>query len=212
MSHQVESLVELDRQVERLIGLGYPELAGKKEAEFRSLVEPLKYKLAEVKWFEPDFDEGELPFVVVVKKTLVDMEKAMEKVERDGQLGMVNMYPVAPADFEYIESVEIPTSDVYLLVDIDRGKETLNVRPEDALKLLNKQQRSPLTIDEGVAIVTAFPDFLMKNNCFSLLASRRNDQRVPAIWISQKRPKLGWCWDRNPHTWLGSAAAGARLG
>ncbi len=23
---------------------------------------------------------------------------------------------------------------------------------------------------------------------------------------------LGWCWDDNPHTWLGSASCGRRLG
>jgi len=27
----------------------------------------------------------------------------------------------------------------------------------------------------------------------------------------QRRPKLGWCWDRNPHTWLSTASAAAAL-
>ncbi|WP_407937642.1 DUF5701 family protein [Mycobacteroides franklinii] len=35
--------------------------------------------------------------------------------------------------------------------------------------------------------------------------------RVPAIWISDGRPKLGWCWDRNPHTWLGMASCRGRV-
>nr|WP_157857446.1 DUF5701 family protein [Streptomyces yerevanensis] len=39
---------------------------------------------------------------------------------------------------------------------------------------------------------------------------RSGDRRVPAIWISQKTPKLGWCWEGNPHTWLGMASAGDR--
>ena len=39
----------------------------------------------------------------------------------------------------------------------------------------------------------------------------RPDQRVPAFWISEGRPKLGWCWDRNPHTWLGTASCATRL-
>ncbi len=81
-------------------------------------------------------------------------------------------------------------------------------------KRLDRPNRSPLTIDEGVAIVTQFPEFLMKNNCFSLLASRHTgNQRVPAIWINaNKNPNLGWCWDGNPHTWLGSASCSNRLG
>jgi hypothetical protein len=35
---------------------------------------------------------------------------------------------------------------------------------------------------------------------------------VPAFWISERAPKLGWCWDGNPHTWLGVASAGVRTG
>ena len=27
------------------------------------------------------------------------------------------------------------------------------------------------------------------------------------MWISERAPKLGWCWDGNPHTWLGTASA-----
>jgi hypothetical protein len=38
------------------------------------------------------------------------------------------------------------------------------------------------------------------------------NQTVPAIWInSEKHPNLGWCWDRNPHTWLGSASCIGRV-
>jgi hypothetical protein len=34
---------------------------------------------------------------------------------------------------------------------------------------------------------------------------------VPALWIADRAPKLGWCWDGNPHTWLGTASAAHRL-
>ena len=54
---------------------------------------------------------------------------------------------------------------------------------------------------------------LAERNAYSLLASRQpGTQRVPAIWTSFKAPRLGWCWDRNPHTWLGSASASGRVG
>jgi len=82
------------------------------------------------------------------------------------------------------------------------------------MKIIKESHRSPLTIEEGVAIVTHYPEYLMKNNCFSLLASRHpGDKRVPAIWINaQKQANLGWCWDGNPHTWLGSASCRHRIG
>ena len=43
-----------------------------------------------------------------------------------------------------------------------------------------------------------------------LAGSRCGDRRVPALWISEGAPKLGWCWAGNPHTWLGTASAGSR--
>ncbi|WP_211374317.1 DUF5701 family protein [Cellulomonas fimi] len=87
-----------------------------------------------------------------------------------------------------------------------------SVPPESALEAVTARGRTPLTVDEGVALVVVRPDMLRPNRCFSLMASRAGNQRVPAVWISERRPKLGWCWDRNPHTWLGAASAGGRTG
>jgi hypothetical protein len=99
----------------------------------------------------------------------------------------------------------------YLLVGVDRGEEFCGVRPEDALPVITGRGRTPLTIDEGIAVVTQAPHLLAKNRCFMLSGSRRQDRRVPALWISERAPKLGWCWDGNPHTWLGVASAAGRL-
>ena len=110
-----------------------------------------------------------------------------------------------------IPGVEVPAVP-YLLWGVDTGSELCNVRPEDALVTITGRGRTPLTIDEGVALVVVRPDMLRPNKCFSLLASRTgSNQRVPAVWISERRAKLGWCWDRNPHTWLGAASAADRL-
>ena len=81
------------------------------------------------------------------------------------------------------------------------------MRPADAMPVIRSRGRTPLTIDEGIAVVTHAPHLLEKNKCFMLSGSRRNDRRVPALWISERAPKLGWCWDGNPHTWLGVASA-----
>ncbi|MGI9156139.1 MAG: DUF5701 family protein [Marmoricola sp.] len=97
-------------------------------------------------------------------------------------------------------------------VDVERGEEFCNVRPEQATATVLGRGRSPLTIDEGIALVTQQPQLLEKNTCFMLAGSRRHDRRVPALWISERAPKLGWCWDGNPHTWLGLASAGGRVG
>jgi len=204
---------EFIRQVNNLIDKGYPKLAGLSERMFRTKLMPLKTAVRKVKNAKPDLEKGTLPFVLVIKSDWIPSDKMMKKVERAGKKGVVAMQPCRPDQFSAIESISIPEGQAYIIAGIDRGRKSLNVRPEDAMKTIKKARRSPLTIDEGIALVTHVPDFLMKNNCYSLLASRRKDQRVPAIWINGARaPKLGWCWDRNPHTWLGSASCKDRLG
>ncbi len=204
---------EFNKQVESLIKKGYPKAAGKTDDEFLKLIEPLKAKVSLLSLYPIDIDRGYIPFVIVIKNNLVPTEIAMNLVEKDGTHGITKLYPHEPKDFQIIEEESIPDGMVYLLADIDRGKEFINLPPNEAMEFIRNAHRHPLTIDEGVAVVTYYPEFLIKNNCFSLLASRHtSDKRVPAIWInSKKEPNLGWCWEGNPHTWLGSASGKNRF-
>lgn len=203
---------EFDRQINTLLEKKYPQLAGISTEVFIEKVQQLKSHLTTVPSNDMSMDEGKLPFVIVVKHSLLDTQKAVSLTFRDGKQSFTNMYPHTPDEFSPIPSLALPDSDIYVLVDIDRGKNTLNIRPDEALEMIVQQNRSPLTIDEGVAILTHYPQFLQKNNCFSLLGSRMKNQRVPALWITrEKSVRLGWCWERNPHTWLGSASCASRL-
>lgn len=204
---------EFDYQVNTLLQKKFHDAANLSEDEFLSLIEPLKEKVLRLELPAIDLDKGYLPFIIVISPSLLSIEKQMSLVEREGKPGITKLFPRTSEDFKNIESVPIIPQKVHVLVDIDRGKEFLNIIPEDALKTIQSRDRSPLTIEEGVGIVIHHPEFLMKNNCFSLLASRyEGDQRVPAIWINtNKNPNLGWCWDRNPHTWLGSASCKSKF-
>lgn len=204
---------EFDRQVENLIQKQYPQAAGISPDEFLKHIEPLRNTLEGITALPVDLDTGKLPFVIVVTNELISSEKAMSLIEREGKHGVSILRPHTSQNFTIIADIAIPNNTAYLLVDIDRGKENRNLPPNEAMKIIRKENRMPLTIDEGIAIVTQYPEFLIKNNCFSLLASRTGkDQRVPAIWInSKKEPNLGWCWDGNPHTWLGSASCAMRI-
>lgn len=204
---------EFDRQVADLISKHYPQSAGISADEFLSKIEPLRKRLETIIAPEVDLHEGTLPFVIVVTNEIITSEKMMSLIKREEKHGVTNLHPHTSQNFKVIEDITIPNAGAYLLVAIDRGKENINLPPSEAMHLINKANRSPLTIDEGIAIVTHFPEFLIKNNCFSLLASRTGkDKRVPAIWInSKKEPNLGWCWDGNPHAWLGSASCKERI-
>lgn len=198
-----------NQQIENLIEKDYPTLAGMSNEDFRKMLKPLQ-KLLTKELPEIDYECGKLPFAIVINETLVPLKKQMEHIVWRDANGIEKLFPKTPEDFSAIDSVAIPESESYLILNIDRGKDSLNITPENALKAIQDNKRSPLTIAEGIAVVTQYPDFLIKNNCFSLAGSRCGDQRVPAIWISEKRPKLGWCWDRNPHTWLGTASCEKR--
>jgi Family of unknown function (DUF5701) len=206
-----ESQQEFDRQLERLLQANYHVTAKQTRAEFTAIFEPLRKEIQALTMPRADFSSGKIPFVIVVKSELVPIQAMIERLEFQNKPGVISMHPVKPEVFAPISSVRIPDAPAYLLLEINRGDDLRNIAPEQALQTLESRGRSPLTIDEGLAILTHYPEFLIKNHCFSLLGSRGGDRRVPALWISQRQAKLGWCWDGNPHTWLGSASAKARV-
>lgn len=201
------AVTELERQLEVLIDRGYPALMGTTETDLRAAVERLEPVLPSDASSVDPIDH--IPFLLVPAAPLRETALLMTKDDRPAAL-MIEDDELP--QYRPIDSVTIPDSPVYLLTDIDTGTEFTNVTPESALATITRRGRTPLTIAEGIALVTQRPDMLRKNKCFSLLASRRTGQKVPAIWISNRAPNLGWCWDRNPHTWLGSASAGGRAG
>jgi hypothetical protein len=164
-----------------------------------------------------------VPFVLVLTRELVAPESTVPLLRLDGPKGPGSRPGKvdrnhAEGDLANYHPVEdcAPPGAAYLLVGVERGEEFCNVKPEDATATIRSRSRTPLTIDEGIALVTQVPRVLEKNKCFMLAGSRRSslpgDRRVPALWISERAPKLGWCWDGNPHTWLGTASAGRRTG
>ena len=198
---------EFTRQVDTLVRLGYPRLIGVPLAEFVHRLEPLADGVAAL----PTGDSVRIPFVLVTGEGLVPRTEAIAMTEISGRPGFTSMDDDDLKRFTPIAGVEIP-ADPYLLLDVDTGPDTLDVVPDQALPRITAVGRSPLTIDEGLALITHFPGILRTRNCFSTLASRCGDRRVPALWVSQGRPRLGWCWAAAPHSWLGSASAGGRVG
>lgn len=216
---------ELARQVDVLVERGYPAMLGLEPGAFVEALAPLtdvarSLDLTSTSTGLPASStvttaDDYVPFVLVVGGAL-PLDEAAAQMRLGTRPATLMLTPDELPGYRPIEGLEIPDAGgpvtAYLLTDIDTGSEFCNVTPETALGVIRGRGRTPLTIAEGVALVTQRPDMLRKNRCFSLPGSRRGDQRVPAIWISEKAPKLGWCWDRNPHTWLGSASAGSRLG
>ncbi|OXM73281.1 MULTISPECIES: DUF5701 family protein [Amycolatopsis] len=200
---------EFDRQVANLVDRGYPELAGLDEDGIRALVEPLR---AAAPSGDPVPDAGRVPFLLVVTRKAAPIEETMPRTAlHNGRLPGFVDHSFEPGSLDrFVATVDLPAADAYLLLDVERGEEFCGAVPDDAMAVIAGRGRTPLTIEEGIALITHFPEVLVKNKCFSLGGSRCGDRRVPAIWISKRAPKLGWCWQGNPHTWLGVASAGSR--
>jgi Family of unknown function (DUF5701) len=204
---------EFDRQVHTLLQRRYPAAAGASAAKFLEHVGPLRERLAGVSAAaDEDPTEWSFPFVVVVTSALVPRAEAIQLVERRGRAGFSVIEAEELESFETIPAVRPPRPLAYLLVDIETGRDTRDVTPDSALAVIESRRRFPLTLDEAIALVTHHPEAVARNRGFSLLGSRCGDRRVTAVWISDGRPKLGWCWAGNPHTWLGSASCAGRIG
>ena len=197
------------QQVQRLIDTGYPAAADMTDEQFAAQVEPLRARADEL----TQQMDGPAGFILVVSSGLVPAAKAMSQIEIGGRSGYVGMDGAKPLEeFVPIPGLDIPAGPAYLLVGVETGRDICDVTPTDALRHILSRDRSPLTIDEGIAVLTQVPDVLTRHNAYSLLGSRAGDKRVPAIWLSFKAPRLGWCWAGNPHSWLGSASCARRIG
>lgn len=211
----------VQHQTDRLVEVGYPALARLSEEQFRALAAPLAEldpEALDIDLTAYDVGPGAVGCVLVVTRDVVPPQSTVPLLRLDGSSrpGLVdpNHGDEGLDPFRPVPDLEIPAR-AYLLLGVDRGEEFRGVAPEDALPVITGRGRTPLTIEEGIAVVTHAPRLLEKNKCFMLSGSRRvdrpGDRRVPALWISDRAPKLGWCWDGNPHSWLGVASAARRV-
>lgn len=193
-----------DQQVQTLLDRGVAALAGTSEQELVALAEPLRAHV-------PADGAGDLPFVLVVGRALVHPAQLVPLLALRGKPGVTSMDADDVAGFVPRAELEVPDAPLHLLRDVDLGTQTLDVPPAAALPRIAAAGRSPLTLEEGLSVVLQAPDVLRTVCCFSVLGSRCGDKRVPALWVKRGgQPRLGWCWEGAPHTWLGSASCASR--
>ncbi|MGO1592023.1 MAG: DUF5701 family protein [Ancrocorticia sp.] len=146
---------------------------------------------------------------------------------RAGKAGFIVEDMIDVDEFVPVE-IDLPDTPLYLVHDVQRGDEYQNESPEEVQIQLTAARRRPLTLQEGLSWAISHPEIVEANNCFMTIGSRKAkrknlageatyDARTPAIWNAsgtgrdgkerKGAPKLGWCWWRNRHTWLGIASA-----
>lgn len=194
-------------QLETAVELGLPALAETTDGAVREHVEALLDGRAAA---AAATGADHIPALLVLPG--LDVERAMPLTRQGPKAGFVDMRPVGPRDFVPIPEIQ-PPDGPYLLLDVDAGRDTLGLSPRDAAAHIAEVGRSPLTLEEGVMLLVLHPGILRERACFQLLGSRRDDKRIASLWVTkQGTPRLGWCFEGVPHTWLGSASCAARVG
>jgi hypothetical protein len=206
---------EFDRQVAALVAAGHAPRRSRRLRALEALRDEVLGRSAAV---APR--PGGLPFALVLPG--VPAAESMPRIVLAGRAGFVSADGADLDRFGEIDAVALPAGEAYALLDVHRGDEYANRSPDEAVPEILAAGRTPLTVAEGIAVLTVAPRLLEKNHCFMVPASRDTDRRVPALWISggtgkdgpERRgaAKLGWCWAGNRHTWLGHASAAARIG
>ena len=195
---------EAARQLDRIVALGYADVADMSEDAFRALAQPLIAAL------EHSDLGGDI--LLIPTRELVSPESLIARTSINRMAGFTTMPPRDIASFLPQDGFTPPEGPFYLVVEPHTGTCYINREPDVARKLIDSDERLPLTLEEGLAIATQHPEWLLEKNRFNLLGSRSADGRVPSIWMSQNAPRLGAVWPNSRHTWLGNAYCMARRG
>lgn len=222
------------RQLERLTDLGVARLAGLTAADVARLARALTGATAlenaalERRALDGPGADG-APLLVLPGARPSALAPLLQ---REGKAGFVVADMVDVDDFAPV--VPLPGGHAYLVRGVRRGDDLRGATPREAGAALAAAGRTPLTLQEGLHLLLQRGDLLEPGFCFMTIASRkphRNprrreagdvDARTPALWISggtgregkarKGAPKLGWCWENNPHSWLGFASGTSRAG
>ncbi len=199
-----KSSLEIEKQLDRIVALGYPDVADMTAAAFRALARPLITALEKN-------DLGD-DILLVPTRELVSPESLISRTSINRRAGFTTMPPRDVLGFLPQPGFEPPEGPFYVVVHPHTGTAYVNREPDVARKLMDSDDRLPMTIEEGLAMATQHPDWISEKNGSNLLASRSADGRVPSLWLSQRSLRLGAVWPNSRHTWLGNAYCLGRRG
>jgi len=146
------------KQVNRIIERKYFISAGMNQSDFIDThIMPLKQYVDKNHVMEPS-KENRIPVLLVVPNTTVTLDYQLEKIRESLNETPLD-YVIKPEWFENAEDVSTPETP-YLLFDVETGFAMRNTPPKKCLKTFKDQGRLALTIDEGIALITHYPEVL----------------------------------------------------
>lgn len=155
----MDALLELfDKQVNRIIDNEFHVVASLSEEEFiNDYIRPLEQLLVD-SHVDSKLKANRIPILIVVPDNIVGLGYQLNSVKKsinDTQLD----YTIKPEWFKNAKGVLTPAKP-YLLLDVETGYTMLNTPPKKCVEVFQREGRFPLTLDEGVALITHFPEVL----------------------------------------------------
>jgi hypothetical protein len=147
-----------NEQLSRIIERKFHVIANLSRSDFiNHYLTPLKELIVEYH-AEIVFQEKRIPFLIVVPHNIVPLSYQLDSIR-----AIINEkkleYIIKPEWFENAKGVSTPETP-YLLLDVETGSAMKNITPKKCVETFNRQKRFPLTIDEGLAIITHFQEVL----------------------------------------------------
>ncbi len=147
-----------NEQLGRIIKRKFPIIANLSKSDFiNHYIMPLKELIVEYH-AETEFRENRIPFLIVVPHNIVPLSYQLDSIRaiiNEKQLE----YIIKPEWFENAKGLSTPEKP-YLLLDVETGSGMKNITPKKCVETFNRQGRFALTIDEGIALITHFPEVL----------------------------------------------------
>jgi hypothetical protein len=145
-------------QLSRIIERKFHIIANLSENDFiKHYIMPLKESITECH-AETDFRENSIPLLIVVPHNIVSLSYQLDSIRE-----IINKKPleyiIKPEWFENAKGVSTPDKP-YLLLDVETGYAMKNITPKKCVETFKREGRFALTIDEGLALITHFPEVL----------------------------------------------------
>ncbi len=148
------------KQVKRIISNEFHMAAGLSEDDFlknyiMSLEKLLVEKHTDIKSKK---NRNHIPILIVVPHNIVSLSYQLQSIKKSINDTQYD-YIIKPEWFKNAEGVLTPDKP-YLLFDVETGYAMINTAPKKCVEAFSREGRSPLTIDEGLALIKHFPEVL----------------------------------------------------
>jgi hypothetical protein len=155
----VDILVELFyQQIKTIIEKKFHVPTGLSESDFINRhIMPLKQLLVENGKHTKSV-ESRIPILVVVPHTIVPLSYQLERI-RESIDDIQLEHLIKPEWFDNAKGVSTPDKP-YFLVDVETGYAMKNITPKKCVQSFRDEGRFALTVDEGIALISHFPEVL----------------------------------------------------